>query len=256
MSRSARTVLITGAARRIGRVLALDFASRGWNVGVHVRTPDADSRSLAEQIRETGSAAAILTADLADAEAAQRLVPACTEALGSPCCLINSASLFRYDEIGTLTVAQWDEQFAVNLRAPVFLAKAFAEGSAPATPSNIINIIDQRVWKPTPNFFSYAASKSALWAVTRTLAQALAPAIRVNAIAPGPVLASAHQTAEEFDRQRKAVLLGRGTSPEEIAQAVQFILDAPAMTGQMLALDGGQHLAWRTPDVDWDRGET
>ena len=143
----------------------------------------------------------------------------------------------------------WDAQLAVNLKAPVFLAKAFAAALPAGAEGNIVNIVDQRVWKPTPRFFSYAASKSALWNVTRTLAQALAPRVRVNAIGPGPVLKSAHQSDEEFRRQCEATILRRGTTPDEIARAVRFILDAPAMTGQMIALDGGQHLAWETPDV-------
>ena len=143
----------------------------------------------------------------------------------------------------------WDTQLAVNVKAPVFLSRAFAAALPEGETGNIVNIVDQRVWKPTPNFFSYAASKTALWGVTRTLAQALAPRIRVNAIGPGPVLKSAHQSDEEFRRQCEATILRRGTTPDEIAEAIRFILNAPAMTGQMIALDGGQHLAWDTPDV-------
>jgi NAD(P)-dependent dehydrogenase (short-subunit alcohol dehydrogenase family) len=158
--------------------------------------------------------------------------------------------MFVGDEVATLDPAQWDAQLAVNLRAPVFLAKAFAAGLPSGATGNVINIIDQRVWKPTPCYVSYAASKMALWGVTRTLAQALAPRIRVNAIGPGPVLRNTHQTEQEFRAQCDATILGRGTTPEEIAAAIRFILDAPAMTGQMIALDGGQHLAWQTPDID------
>jgi NAD(P)-dependent dehydrogenase (short-subunit alcohol dehydrogenase family) len=246
---TSRTVLITGAARRIGRVIALDFATRGWNVGLHCHTSTAEAEALAQGIKHRGGCAAVLKADLADVDAVERLVPACTTALGAPTCLVNNASVFLYDTVDLLQGPQWDLQLAVNLKAPVFLAKSFSRHLPDKAAGTIINIIDQRVWKPTPHFFSYAASKAGLWAVTQTLAQALAPRIRVNAIGPGPTLANVHQTSEQFARQSAATLLERGTTPEEIAAAVRFILDAPAMTGQMIALDGGQHLAWQTPDI-------
>jgi NAD(P)-dependent dehydrogenase (short-subunit alcohol dehydrogenase family) len=249
MANNPSTVLITGAAQRIGRALALDFAARGWRVGVHCRSSLKQAEGLAAEIKAMGAAAAVLPADLSDFAALERLIPACAQALGPPACLVNNASLFTYDDVATLASDAWDAQLAVNLKAPVFLAKAFAASLPPGVEGNIVNMVDQRVWKPTPRFFSYAASKSALWSVTRTLAQALAPRIRVNAIGPGPVLKSAHQTDEEFRRQCEATILGRGTTPEEIADAIRFILGAPAMTGQMIALDGGQHLAWDTPDV-------
>ena len=249
MAKNSSTVLITGAAQRIGRALALDFAARGWRVGVHCRSSLKQAEGLAAEIKAMGAAAAVLPADLSDFAALERLIPACAQALGPPACLVNNASLFTYDDVATLASDAWDAQLAVNLKAPVFLAKAFAAALPPGVEGNIVNMVDQRVWKPTPRFFSYAASKSALWSVTRTLAQALAPRIRVNAIGPGPVLKSAHQTDEEFRRQCESTILQRGTTPEEIAAAVRFVLDAPAMTGQMIALDGGQHLAWETPDV-------
>jgi NAD(P)-dependent dehydrogenase (short-subunit alcohol dehydrogenase family) len=243
------TVLITGAAQRIGRTLALAFAADGWRVGLHCHKSTREAAQLAADITGRGGAAAVIEADLADPADVQRLVPACAAALGAPTCLINNASMFVYDDIKSLDPRVWDTQHAVNVKAPVFLARAFAAALPDGAGGNIVNLIDQRVWKPTPNFFSYAASKMALWTVTRTLAQALAPRVRVNAIGPGPVLKSAHQTDEEFRRQCEATILGRGTTPEEIAGAIRFILSAPAMTGQMIALDGGQHLAWDTPDV-------
>lgn len=237
------TVLITGAARRIGRVLALDFAARGWRVGLHCREA-ADADALVDEIRATGGVCAALAADLTETGAVRDLVPRCAAALGPPSCLVNNAAMFAFDDIATLAPAKWDTQFAVNLKAPVFLAQALAVHLPAGMTGNIINMVDQRVWKPTPLFFSYGASKAALWSVTRTLAQALAPRIRVNAIGPGPALRSSHQTEDEFRRQYESTILKRGTSPEEIAAAIRFILDAPAMTGQMVALDGGQHLAW------------
>jgi NAD(P)-dependent dehydrogenase (short-subunit alcohol dehydrogenase family) len=243
------TVLITGAAQRIGRALAVTFAANGWRVGVHCHKSRREADQLAAEIGAKGGAAAVLQADLADAGETETLMPACTAALGAPACLINNASTFVYDTVASLDPEVWDKQLAVNVKAPVLLSRAFAAALPPGETGNIVNIVDQRVWKPTPNFFSYAASKMALWGVTRTLAQALAPRIRVNAIGPGPVLKNAHQTDEEFRRQCEATILGRGTTPDEIADAIRFILNAPAMTGQMIALDGGQHLAWDTPDV-------
>lgn len=243
------TVLITGAAQRIGRILALTFAANGWRVGLHCRHSKREAEQLAAEIVGKGGAAAVLQADLADAAEVETLIPACAAALGAPTCLVNNASTFIYDTVASLDPKVWDTQLAVNVKAPVFLSRAFAAALPAGETGSVVNIVDQRVWKPTPNFFSYAASKMALWSVTRTLAQALAPRIRVNAIGPGPVLKSAHQTDEEFRRQCEATILGRGTTPDEIAQAIQFILNAPAMTGQMIALDGGQHLAWDTSDV-------
>jgi NAD(P)-dependent dehydrogenase (short-subunit alcohol dehydrogenase family) len=247
--RAARTVLITGAARRIGRALALDFAARGWRVGVHCLSGRREAGDLVREIAAGGGEAAVLAADLTVASDIERLVGDCVAALGHPSCLVNNAATFAYDELATLESDRWDRQLAVNLKAPVFLAKAFAAQLPAGTPGNIVNLIDQRVWRPTPKFLSYAASKAGLWAATRMLAQALAPAVRVNAVGPGPCLKSAHQTEAEFAAQCAATILRRGTTTDEIAAAVRFILDAPAMTGQMIALDGGQHLAWETADA-------
>jgi FolB domain-containing protein len=250
----APVVLITGAAKRIGRTLALDFVRRGWRVGLHYNGSAHDAQHLAAEITGHGGSACTLRANLAENAEAIRLVADCTAALAAPTCLINNAAMFREDEIATLEPELWNAQLAVNLTAPVFLAQAFAAALPHGAEGTIINMVDQRVWKPTPHFFSYSASKMALWDVTRTLAQALAPRIRVNAIGPGPALQGEHQTHEDFQAQCAATILRRGTTPEEIAAAVHFILSAPAMTGQMVALDGGQHLAWETPDIDGFRG--
>ena len=246
---AAPTVLITGAAQRIGRALACDFADRGWRVAIHCRSSQQQAQALAQRLGRGGAPTAVLTADLAVPGDVERLLPECTRLLGPPTCLINNAAMFAPDAVGALASGLWDAQLAVNLKAPVFLAQAFAKHLPPGAAGNIINIIDQGVLRPTPQFFSYSVSKAALWAVTRTLAQALAPNIRVNAIGPGPVLKSAYQTEAEFRAEYQATLLGRSTPPEEIAAAIRFILQAPALTGQMLALDGGQHLTWQTPDV-------
>jgi NAD(P)-dependent dehydrogenase (short-subunit alcohol dehydrogenase family) len=247
-------VLVTGAARRLGRVLALDFAAQGWAVGVHANGSMGEADEVVTAITTRGGRALRLLADLSDVAATAALVPACAAHLGPVTALINNASMFVYDTIDTLDAAQWDRHHAVNLRAPVLLSQALAAQLPAGIEGHVINIIDQRVWKPTPHFFSYAASKAGLWSVTQTLAQSLAPRIRVNAIGPGPMLQSVHQASSDFATQVAAVPLGRGTSPEEVAAAVRFILAAPAMTGQMIALDGGQHLAWQTPDIGDGRG--
>lgn len=248
------TALVTGAGRRLGRAIALGLAERGWSVAIHCNDGRDDAEALAADIGTRGGRAAVVAADLADDTAVAALLPAAAAALGPVYCLINNASLFLYDDIATVSSDVWDRHMAVNLKAPVFLAKALAAGLPSDASGNVVNIIDQRVLKPTPYFLSYAASKSGLWAATRTLAQALAPRIRVNAIGPGPMLRSVHQSEAEFQAQARATILGRGTAPAEIVAAIAFILDAPAMTGQMIALDGGQHLAWQTPDIGDGRG--
>ena len=225
--------------------ISLDLSRHGWSIGVHYRKSAGDAQALVAQIKalDAGVAAAALTADLAEGAAVGKLVEDCAPALGAaPVCLINNASEFLLDTLQTLDEATWDIHQNVNLKAPVFLAQAMLRTLPPESEGNIINIIDQRVWKLTPDFFSYTISKAGLWTATRTLAQALSPHIRVNAIGPGPVLQSVHQTPQEFAAEQAATLLKRGPSPEEIAAAVRFILSSPSMTGQMIALDAGQHL--------------
>lgn len=247
---SPRTALVTGAGRRIGRAIALDLARRGWRVGVHYAASRQEAEAVGAEITTSGGVAYALRADLADAEAAESLLTDCAGALGAPELLVNSAALFLDDRIESLDPRQWDRQHAVNLRAPVLLAKAFARHLPADREGSIINIIDQRVWRLTPEFFSYTIAKAGLYAATQTLAQALAPRIRVNAIGPGPVLQSIYQTPDAFRDEVAGTPLGRATPPEEIAAAVRFILDAPSMTGQMIALDAGQHLAWSAPRAD------
>lgn len=242
MTSSPGVVLITGAARRIGRAIALELAREGWHVAVHYRRSREDAETLARTIRDAGGGAAAVPCDLADVGDLERLVPRVVDSLGAPTCLINNASEFLLDGIGSLTTATWDTHLDINLKAPVFLAQAMAAHLPQAAAGNVINIIDQRVWNLTPEFFSYTISKAGLWTATQTLAQALAPRVRVNAIGPGPVLQSVHQTGAEFADECRATLLGRGPTTGEIAAAVRFILDASSMTGQMIALDGGQHL--------------
>lgn len=241
-TRHNKTVLITGAARRIGRAIALDMAAHGWSVGIHYRRSEEEAERLAEKIRAAGGTAAALPGNLANIDDVQSLIPRCASALAPPTCLINNASEFFLDAITSLSPEGWDTHLDINLKAPVFLAQSLFLNLPDDVEGNVINIIDQRVWRLTPEFFSYTISKAGLWTATQTLAQAMAPRIRVNAIGPGPVLKSVHQTDEEFEREKESTLLNRGTTPEEIAAAVRFILDAPSMTGQMIALDAGQHL--------------
>lgn len=236
------TVLITGAAKRIGRAIASDLARNGWKVAINYRNSKNEAESLVKEIVASGGKAIALRGDLASASDVDALIPSCAQALGPPCCLINNASEFHPDTLQTLTRESWHVHLDINLKAPVFLAQAMAEHLDENCEGNVINIIDQRVWNLKPDFFSYTISKAGLWTATRTLAQALAPRIRVNAIAPGPVLQSIHQTDEDFAAESASTLMGRGPSLEEITAAVRFILATPAMTGQMIALDGGQHL--------------
>lgn len=243
------TVLITGAARRIGRAIAIHMGKAGWHVAVHYNSSEEAAGETVDQIRSNGGKAIALQADLEDLDATRALLPACAKALAPPRCLINNASLFEHDDISTLDEEGFHRHMRVNLRAPVFLAQTFAANLPDGENGIIINILDQRVWKLTPEYFSYTLSKSALWTATQTLAQGLAPKVRVNAIGPGPTLPNSRQSKEAFERQQKTTILRHGAKPAEICDAVRFILDAPSMTGQMIALDGGQHLAWRTPDI-------
>ncbi|CEJ84482.1 Short-chain dehydrogenase/reductase SDR [Hyphomicrobium sp. GJ21] len=241
-SEASQTVLITGAARRIGRAIALDLAEAGFAVAIHYRNSGTEAEALAQHIRDRGGRARTFQADLADRQALDALVATIGRELGPLTTLINNASEFLPDSIGHLDEKTWDLHLCINLKAPVFLSEAMARQLPEGADGNIINIIDQRVWNLTPEFFSYTISKAGLWTATRTLAQALAPRIRVNAIGPGPVLKSIHQTDDDFDKEKQSTLLKRGPSAQEIATAVRFILATPSLTGQMIALDGGQHL--------------
>ena len=244
-----KAALVTGGAVRIGRAICLRLACEGWWVAIHCNASVTQAKALAAEITGKGGQAEVFTAALDQPDAPATLIADVAQRFGGLDCLVNNASLFADDRLETMAPADWDAHMAVNARAPVFLAQAFAAALPAGATGNIVNIIDQRVWRLNPLFFSYTISKAALWAATRTMAQALAPRIRVNAIGPGPVLRSIHQSEDDFEHERTSMPLGRGTTPEEIADAVMFILRAPAMTGQMIALDGGQHTMWQTPDI-------
>ncbi len=250
-----RAALVTGAARRIGRAIAVDLAADGWAVAVHHNRSAAAAEEVVREILEDGGRAVALQADLAREAESAGLIGRAVEALGPLGCLVNSAARFERDEIGDMTRESWDRHVEPNLRAPLVLSQGFANALPPDRCGVIVNLLDERVWNLTPHFVSYTVSKSALWTLTRTLALALAPRVRVNGIGPGPALPSARQSAEQFARQCASVPLGRGTSPEEICRAVQFLLAAGSVTGQMIALDGGQHLGWAQAHKDSDPGE-
>lgn len=241
---NAPTALVTGGAVRIGRAIALALARRGYAVAVHCNRSESAADALCREIAAGGGRAAAVRADLADHAAVLGLVNHAARALGPVSVLVNNASLFEYDTPASATLEDWHRHMDVNLRAPFFLAQQFAAALPEGVPGHIVNIIDQRVKRLTPHFATYTLSKASLWTLTQTLAMALAPRIRVNGIGPGPVLPSSRQTPEQFARQWASTPLQRGASPEEIAAGVLFLLDAPALTGQMIALDGGQHLPW------------
>ncbi len=250
--------LITGGAKRLGRAMALHLAGRGHDVAIHYHGSAEAAEATAAEARAFGVRAVTLSADLLDEAATAALLPAAAEALGGPLgVLINNASIFEYDSLASATRESWDRHFGSNLRAPFVLTQAFAaqapradrSGPEPRATSLVVNMIDQRVLKPTPEFMTYSLAKAALWSLTRTAAQALAPEIRVNAIGPGPTLQGARQSDSHFARQRAATILERGADEADICAALGYFLDAPAVTGQLLCIDGGQHLGWKTPDV-------
>ncbi len=251
--------LVTGGARRIGRALALTLARRGLNVAVHYNSSAEEAEAVVAEIEAHGVRGVALKADLLDRHQTRDLVPAAASALGCPLnVLINNASIFEHDTIHTATWDSWDRHIGSNLRAPFELTQAFAAQATrgatdahgePVAGSCIINMIDQRVRKLTPEFSTYTIAKVGLWALTQTSAQGLAPDIRVNAIGPGPTIQGARQTEAHFAAQRAATILERGSGPDEISAAMEYLLSAPGVTGQLLCVDGGQHLVWQTADV-------
>ncbi|GLQ06250.1 SDR family oxidoreductase [Sneathiella chinensis] len=239
-----KNALVTGAGKRIGRAIALKLAQEGWNIALHYNQSRQEAQDLARQIEALGVRTTCLQADLASPEQVAALIPQAADHLGPLTCLVNNASLFEPDDIGSIGPDSFRLHMAINLEAPVLLSRDFASQIEQAAPlqGNIINIVDQRVMNLRPDFMSYTLSKSALWTLTRTTAMALAPRIRVNAIGPGPTLANSRQSEESFRLQCQSVPLGYGANPDDIAEGVAFILKATSMTGEFIALDGGQHL--------------
>jgi len=246
-----RAALVTGASKRIGLRIAEVLAANGYAVALHARAEKReDVRATAERLTQGGGATCVVAGDLADPEALATLVPKATAALGPLSLLVNSAGVFQSDLLADFDRATWDMHFAVNVRAPVLLARDFAAQAVQGGDASIVNIVDQRVLRSTPQFFSYSLSKAALWAATQSMAQALAPkGIRVNAVGPGPVLPNIAQGDAGFAHEVAGVPLRRQVSPDEIAAAVLYLAEARSVTGQLIAVDAGQHLAWETPDI-------
>lgn len=242
-----KTALVTGGAKRLGREIALKLAAEGWDVAVHCHKSIDTAEETAAEIRKLGRRSAVVQADLGREVEVEGLIPQASKALGPLTCLVNNASVFEMDKVDTATRDSWDKHIETNLRAPLVLSQGFARQLPEGTDGNIVNLLDQRVWKLTPYFLSYTVAKMGLWTLTRTLALALAPRIRVNGIGPGPTLPSPRQSEEQFKAQSAAMPLGHGATPGEIAAGVIYILSSPSMTGQMIALDGGEHLGWQVP---------
>lgn len=249
MTEARKTVLVTGGARRIGAAIARDLAANGFAVAIHYDSSSEAVETLVSEIIAAGGSAVPLQANLARSTDAAGLIGKAQAALGLPDIIVNNASVFEDDSVFDFDEAMWDKHFAVHLKAPALIAQALANTLPAGREALIVNMIDQRVWRLNPRFFSYTLSKSALWTATRTMAQALGPSIRVNAIGPGPTLPNQRQEQADFDRQTDALVLRRGPALEEFGRTVRYLWEARSVTGQMIALDGGQHLAWETPDI-------
>ena len=241
--------LVTGGARRIGAAIAKDLAANGFAVAIHCNGSRDEADRLSAAIRDGGGEAAVFQADMTAMDAVEQLIPSVARAVGPVALLVNNASIFEDDRATDFEWDVWDRHFAVHLKAPAMLARQMAAALPEGAEGLVVNVIDQRVWRLTPNFFSYTLSKSALWTATRTMAQALAPRIRVNAIGPGPTLMNERQNARDFQRQVDGLLLERGPDLAEFGATIRYLWQAKSVTGQMIALDGGQHLAWETPDI-------
>lgn len=250
---------MTGAGRRLGLAMALELGRQGHDVALHYASSSEGAEAGAAEITKLGRRAVALQADLLRDSAAEALVGRAAEALGGPLtCLVNNASIFEFDDLAGATRESWDRHLGSNLRAPFVLIQSFAAqarepvadaAGEPVAQAQVINMVDQRVLSLTPHFMTYTLAKSALWTLTQTAAMALAPRVRVNAIAPGPTLKGDRQTDAHFASQRRNVILNRGADPEDITRALVYLLGARAVTGQLLTVDGGQHLAWQTPDL-------
>ncbi|RVA77063.1 SDR family oxidoreductase [Mesorhizobium sp. M7A.F.Ca.CA.001.11.2.1] len=249
MSKATVTALVTGGARRIGRAIVEDLAAHGFAVAIHCNRSRSEADALAAEIIAGGGRAAVVAADLTDMDVIDDLIGEAQAALGPLSLLVNNASLFEDDSVLDFDWRAWDRHFSVHVKAPALLAQNFARALPAGREGLIVNMIDQRVWRPTPRYFSYALSKSTLWTATQMMAQALGPRVRVNAIGPGPTLKNARQEDSDFAAQVDGLILKRGPELPEFGATIRYLWEARSVTGQMIALDGGQHLAWQTPDV-------
>ncbi|MBB6483315.1 SDR family oxidoreductase [Rhizobium lusitanum] len=244
-----RTALITGASKRIGRAIAEDLSAHGFAVALHANQSFAEAAEIVAKLQQKGRKAIAIKADLQNLDETSSLVKRATDALGPLDLLVNNASAFLGDSAGHFDAEAFEAHFAVHVRAPSILAADFVRQLPEPYQGLIVNVVDQRVWALTPRFYSYTLSKAALWTATQTMAQSFAPRIRVNAIGPGPTVRSVRQTEEDFQAQIDGLILKAAPGLEEFGRTVRFLFDTPSITGQMIALDGGQHLAWETPDV-------
>ena len=241
------TALITGAAKRIGRAIALELARAGYDIALHFRGPDAEAAEVAREVAAEGRRATLVPADLEDEAAVLSMLPRAVDALGPVTVLVNNASLFQRDEALDVTADGWDRQLAVNLRAPFVLMQQFARMLPEVHTGAIVNMLDQRVLNLSPHFVTYTLSKAGLWTLTQTMALALAPRIRVNGVGPGPILPNERQSPEQFRAHWSSLPLQREIQLGDVTAAVRFLVEAPAITGQMIAVDAGEHLAWVQP---------
>ena len=239
-----KNLLITGGATRIGKEIALHFSKKGWNIAIHYFKSSFKAKNLKKIIEENSVKAALIKADLKNIKQVEKIIPLAKKKLGTINCLINNAALFEKDDILNFTTKSWNDHLNINLLAPTILTKQFAKQASKKTISNIINIIDQRVFKLTPIFMSYTLSKSALYTLTKTMAMRLRPNIKVNGIAPGPTIKSKRQTSKHFNRQAKSTLLKKAVGPEDIWDTVDFFINNNSITGQVIAVDSGQNLNW------------
>lgn len=249
MSSAAPTALVTGGAKRLGRAIVEDLAAHGHAVAIHCNRSRDEADGLAGEIRRGGGRAEVVQADLTDRSRVRALLAEASDAVGPVSLLVNNASIFEDDTVETFDPEIADRHFAIHVDAPALLSRYFAAALPPQAEGLVVNVIDQRVWRLTPRYFSYTLSKSALWTATRTMAQALAPRIRVNAIGPGPTLMNVRQDTGDFQAQVDGLILERGPALAELGATIRYLWQARSVTGQMIAVDGGQHLAWETPDV-------
>lgn len=248
-SANLKTALVTGGSRRIGAAIVRDLAANGYRIAIHASTSLDQAEALRNEITAAGGHACVVTADLIAAEGRETLIAATRDLVGPIGVLVNNASIFQRDGIEDFDESLFDAHFAIHVKAPTILTRDFARQLPEGVSGLVVNIIDQRVWSPTPRFYSYTLSKAALYMATKTAAQALAPRIRVNAIGPGPTLPAARQTEADFEKQVSGLILKKGAGLDEFGRTIRFLHETPSITGQMIALDGGQHLAWQTPDV-------
>ena len=239
-----KNLLITGGATRIGKEIAIYFSKKGWNIAIHYYKSSSNANNLKKIIEKNSVKVALIRADLRSAKQVKKIVSAAKKKLGTIDCLINNAALFERDDILNFTKKSWNDHLNINLLAPTILTREFTKQASKKIKSNIINIIDQRVFKLTPIFMSYTLSKSALYTLTKTMAMRLSPSIKVNGIAPGPTIKSKRQSTNHFNKQAKSTLLKKPVRPEDICDTVEFLINNNSITGQILAVDSGQNLTW------------